>query len=184
MRADARANRVAILNAARLLYARNAEVPFSAIAQEAGVGIGTLYRHFPTPDELIVGLTRHISELVTEICHRRLPEIRDDPETGWTGYAQDIVGLRLGAIVPHLEHDWDLESLPPEVDQIRAETTDAFMSVVKAAQEAGLVRVDLAPLQVHLGLGVISRPLPASTLDLVPDLDDWLLEVYLRGLRP
>ena len=52
------------------------------------------------------------------------------------------------------------------------------------AKGAGLVRADVTPMQFQLGLAVATRPLPDVTSTFVPDIDQWLVEVYLRGLRP
>lgn len=184
MRADARANREAILESARRLYARDSDVPYSAIAAEAEVGIATLYRHFPTPEDLAAGLAAHLSEQIRVICDRRLLQMDSDPAAGWHGYARDIAGLRLGDLVPHLTLGRPLATIPPEVYTRREEILDSVTRVITAAQAAGLVRHDVRADQVHIGLGMLTRPMPAPVRELKPDLTDWLLEVYLRGLRP
>ncbi len=58
-RKDARTNRERILTAAREAFAASSSASLSAIARQAGVGIGTLYRHFPSREALIVELYRH-----------------------------------------------------------------------------------------------------------------------------
>jgi AcrR family transcriptional regulator len=58
-RKDARTNRERILTAARSAFAASSGASLSAIARQAGVGIGTLYRHFPSREALIVELYRH-----------------------------------------------------------------------------------------------------------------------------
>lgn len=184
MRADARANRHAILDAAHRLYSRDPDVAFTAIAAEAGVGIGTLYRHFPTPDDLLVGLVSRISEAIDEICTRALARIETDPEAGWVEYARELAALRLGVLIPHLVDGRELESLPAGAMESRAAVLASVTRVVRRAQAAGLVRPELEPQRVQLGIGVLSRPLPSTADQLVPALNDWLLDVYLRGLRP
>ena len=53
MRADAQRNRARILEAAEVVFAAEGiEVPVDVIAEKAGVGVGTLYRHFPTKEKL------------------------------------------------------------------------------------------------------------------------------------
>ena len=57
-RSDAIANRERVLAAAALaVKARGEKVPMAEIAHQAGVGVGTLYRHFPTRESLLAGLT-------------------------------------------------------------------------------------------------------------------------------
>ena len=58
-RKDARTNRERILTAAREAFAAESSASLTAIARQAGVGIGTLYRHFPSREALIVELYRH-----------------------------------------------------------------------------------------------------------------------------
>ena len=52
LRADARRNRQAILDAAKAVFERDEQVRFDDFAAHAGVGVGTLYRHFPTREAL------------------------------------------------------------------------------------------------------------------------------------
>ena len=53
LRADAQRNRTRILDAAEVVFAAEGiEVPVDTIAEKAGVGVGTLYRHFPTKEKL------------------------------------------------------------------------------------------------------------------------------------
>ena len=58
-------NRVAIIEAAHELFADNPLVPLSEVAKRAGVGAGTLYRHFPTRDDLILAAYQHDIERLT-----------------------------------------------------------------------------------------------------------------------
>ncbi|MER7751955.1 TetR family transcriptional regulator [Kitasatospora sp. NPDC097643] len=64
-RTDAERNRTLILEVARDALARSGEVTMKSIAQQAGVGQGTLYRHFPTREALVLAVYRHdVGELV------------------------------------------------------------------------------------------------------------------------
>ena len=58
-------NRTAIIEAAHELFAENPLVPLSEVAKRAGVGAGTLYRHFPTREDLILGAYQHDIERLT-----------------------------------------------------------------------------------------------------------------------
>ena len=58
-------NRVAIIEAAHELFAENPLVPLSEVAKRAGVGAGTLYRHFPTREDLILAAYQHDIERLT-----------------------------------------------------------------------------------------------------------------------
>ena len=58
-------NRVAIIEAAHELFAQNPLVPLSDVAKRAGVGAGTLYRHFPAREDLILAAYQHDIERLT-----------------------------------------------------------------------------------------------------------------------
>lgn len=185
MRADARANRSAIIAAARELYATHGpEVTFSAIAEHAGVGSGTLYRHFPTRNDLAIGVVEWLSETVEEVCARWLGPMTEDPEGSWTGFVGEMVQLRTAAFMPQLVQGIDAVDLLPQITARRDAAVTAIESVIDLAKGAGLVRADVAPMQFQLGLAVATRPLPDVTSTLLPDIEAWLVEVYLRGLRP
>ncbi|MGN6128282.1 MAG: TetR/AcrR family transcriptional regulator [Humibacter sp.] len=64
-RAAAARNRVAIIEAAHELFAGDPLVPLSEVAKRAGVGAGTLYRHFPTRDDLLLAAYQHDIERLT-----------------------------------------------------------------------------------------------------------------------
>ena len=66
-RADARRNERALLDAAAAVFvASGVEAPVRKIAAEAGVGVGTIYRHFPTRADLVVAVYRHQVEACAE----------------------------------------------------------------------------------------------------------------------
>lgn len=185
MRADARANRQALVDAAHRLYSsRGAPVPLSAVAQDAGVGIATLYRHFPTQQDLVLGLLQHVRDQILGICERWLPVMESDPRQGWSDFCWELARLQLGALLPQLMQGQDPQNLPPELIEIRVETLAAVDQVVTGARTAGLVRADVTTEHFHIGLGVLTRPLPPVVSITFPELSDWLIEVYLRGLRP
>jgi AcrR family transcriptional regulator len=79
MRADARDNRERVLRAARAAFSEEGpHASLNKVAQRAGVGAGTLYRHFPTLDALLVAI---IGADVEALCHRGR-ELLDHPSPG------------------------------------------------------------------------------------------------------
>src|SRR5918999_1043910 len=79
-RADAIRNREKLLTAATELFAaRGTDVSLDAVAKAAGVGIGTLYRHFPTRDALVEAAYRaeveHLHEAASELLGEHPPDI-------------------------------------------------------------------------------------------------------------
>ena len=72
MRADARRNYARLVDAARTAFTENGvDAPLDDIARRAGVGAGTLYRHFPTRDSLVElsGVLKTIAVGLTKICN-------------------------------------------------------------------------------------------------------------------
>ena len=78
LRADARRNRERILEAGRQAFAEcGRDVQMDEVARLAGVGVGTLYRHFPTKEDLVLALVRESVEGCLESARQALT--RDDP---------------------------------------------------------------------------------------------------------
>src|ERR1700724_2478597 len=76
-RADAQRNRERLLTTALKLFTSSKEdVTLSAVAERAGVGIGTLYRHFPTRDALVEAVYRHEVERLSNAAPALLKEMR------------------------------------------------------------------------------------------------------------
>src|SRR5438477_7756346 len=78
LRADARANRVRVIEAARAVFReRGLEAEMREIAERAGVGFGTVYRNFPTKDELIAAVAAEMIERMRAAIQAAAAE--DDP---------------------------------------------------------------------------------------------------------
>lgn len=70
LRADARRNREGLLTAALAAFNRDgAEVPLEVVARDAGVGIGTLYRHFPSREALLAAVYQRENERLCQRAH-------------------------------------------------------------------------------------------------------------------
>src|SRR3954451_12176461 len=77
-RSDARRNRERIVKSARRCMGRlGLDAQMEEIARDAGVGVGTVYRHFPTKDDLIDALARERFERLRDLAHEALAD--DDP---------------------------------------------------------------------------------------------------------
>ena len=87
MRADARRNRDKLVAAALALFtAKGTDVALEAVAQQAGVGVGTLYRHFPTREALIEAVYLNELDRLHEGAAElrpRIPPMRRS-SAGWT----------------------------------------------------------------------------------------------------
>jgi AcrR family transcriptional regulator len=87
MRADAVRNQEALLKAAAAVFVTSGvDAPIREIAAEAGVGIGTIYRHFPSRADLIVAVYRH----QVEACAEAGPRLLEESSTPHTALARWI----------------------------------------------------------------------------------------------
>ena len=142
LRADARRNRDALLVAAAAQFAeRGVEAPLEDIARSAGVGIGTLYRHFPTRDALIAdGYRREVDLLCGGVDELLATRPADEALAEWmrrfVGYVATKRGLAV-ALKSMVNDNSDLLFA-----QSRAHINDSMARLVHAAVEAGLVRAD------------------------------------------
>src|SRR4051795_12976164 len=84
-RADARRNRERVIHAARRCMARQGlDAGMEEIARRAGVGVGTVYRHFPTKEALIEGLAAARFQRLAELAHEALAV--EDPGEAFAGF--------------------------------------------------------------------------------------------------
>jgi AcrR family transcriptional regulator len=92
-RSDAVRNRAKLVAAARDLFARNGvDVPVEEITQQAGVGMGTLYRHFPAKDELIDAVLQDAFTEILELAERAATE--EDAWVGLKSFFESALELR------------------------------------------------------------------------------------------
>ena len=142
MRADAQRNRTRILEAAELVFAAEGiEVPVDTIAEKAGVGVGTLYRHFPTKEKLCEAiLLERLAELTEDA---RAEGDASDPGAAFFGFLdhmaeqasakRDLIAAVMGA---GIEFE---EVAGPVKDDLR----EAVGVLLQRAQAAGAVRADV-----------------------------------------
>ncbi|WNI21943.1 helix-turn-helix domain-containing protein [Streptomyces sp. ITFR-16] len=148
LRADARHNRDRILEAAREAYAaQGIDVPVTAIARRAGVGVATLYRRFPTRAALI---TEAFAEQFAQ-CGAVLDEALDDPDP-WRGFCTLIEKVCAMQAADRGFTAAFLARFPDavDIDGERARAEEGIARLVRRAQEAGQLRADFHPGDVTL----------------------------------
>lgn len=158
MRADARRNRVALLAAAREVFAEEgADGPLEEIAARAGVGVGTLYRHFPDRGALLLALVEERwDQLLAEA--ERLRTSDEPPELAldvWLrGMVREQVQIR-GLVNRILECTARGCASDPLAQQCTM-TKDAMTVLLARGQEAGTIRADVTGAELFdLMAGVI-----------------------------
>ena len=154
MRADARRNRERLLDAAiELILEVGGEPARDAIANRAGVGIGTLYRHFPDQQALLHAVAIHVLDRSIEDGENVLADSADGGEAlrRYMHLAiDDGVGV-LNLIYPLLDHaHW------PEQ---RARAGSLLLTIVDRAQRDGLMRRDVTAKDVGFAIIRACRPL-------------------------
>ncbi|WP_103062535.1 TetR/AcrR family transcriptional regulator [Actinomyces qiguomingii] len=185
MRVDAVANREAIVEAARNLFADvGVDVPVRRIAAQAGVGMGTLYRHFPDRMSLVIGVADKVYEHLDASAGRCEQAWEHDSESAWEGFVRELAALRLGRLLMQVGADSELFAVGGPGPALRERALERIAQVLEKARAAGLVRQDVDPVRFQVGVVEVSRPLGEVVDEMAPGWQDWLVDVYLRGLRP
>jgi len=176
MRADARRNYEKVLAAAREAFAEGGEsTSLEEIARRAGVGIGTLYRHFPTRQTLLEVL--YLDE-VEEMSRSAAQLDGGDPWealNSWFERFMDYLATKR-ALAHELLNYIELDA--PLFQTCRASLYAAGEPLLKRAQEAGAVRPDVTfpeVMQMVMGIGKIPTNDRAQI--------DHILRIALDGLR-
>ncbi|GAA3584788.1 TetR/AcrR family transcriptional regulator [Nonomuraea rosea] len=174
-RADAAGNRERIIEAARAVIANADEVKLNAIAKQAGVGQGTLYRHFPTREALLAEVYREDVDQLVAAAPALLAE--HEPLTALARWFDRVVEYAqvkrevFAAVEAGVWQDLSAHSLGP----IGA----ALTALLDAGKAEGAIRSDVDARDVILLIGYLTRL----------EQDEWdararhLLHIVLDGLR-
>jgi AcrR family transcriptional regulator len=175
-RADARRNYEKVLAAAREAFAEGGEsTSLEGIARRAGVGIGTLYRHFPNRQALLEAL--YVGE-VEEVCRSAEQFANAEPWAALEGWFERLIAY-IGtkqALAHELLNYLDKDAALFQV--CRTSLWEAGEPLLKRAQEAGVVRPDVSIAEViQMVVGIAKIP----TSD--PQQTEHMVRIALDGLR-
>lgn len=163
MRSDAYANVTRIVEAARRVFADGDDSgsgSLNHIAKAAGVGIATLYRHFPNRRALAHAVYDRIFTVEVE------PLITEFARTGTHRDALLDVAERLcDIIVREKSLVASLSNLTEETTALLARSTEAIAPILRQAQQAGNIRSDIGPPDIPHLLAMIAASLSVPTLD-------------------
>ena len=181
LRADARRNRERILESARAVFAEcGAEAQMDDVAARAGVGVGTVYRHFPTKDALMEELIRQKFRLFAERAREAL-DSDEEPFEALVGLlrrnaetAADDAATQL-AIAGAGEQSWNRTQ--PERDELLARTDE----LITRARRAGTIRSDIEATDIAMLMCGV-----CSAMGVTVEGFDWErhLDLVVDMLRP
>ena len=178
LRADARRNRERIVSAGRELFAREGpEAQIDEIAAHAGVGIGTVYRHFPTKEALLTEMVRVRFQEFADIATlaEETVDPRDALETVMRRSGEAVegdVGFQL-AMMGANELEWE------GIEDQKAVLAAIVARIIERAVSAGVVREDFTVDDFGMMMCGLT-----STMYYKPGSADWRrhLAIILNGV--
>lgn len=150
LRADARRNRARVLDVALETFATEGmSVALGEIARRAGVGAGTVYRHFPSKERLFEEVLAHRAHELVRLG-RALAEDGEDPGTRFFAFFDEVVAQATvnRALCDGFRALSGRETKLP--DELFAEYLSVLDGLLTAAQAAGAVREDVDTMDVHV----------------------------------
>jgi AcrR family transcriptional regulator len=179
LRADAQRNRASILDAAEAAFAAEGiEVPVDVIAEKAGVGVGTLYRHFPTKETLCEAIV--LNRVASLAAEARALADAENPAESFFGFMEHFVSegcakrdLMVAVSGAGIEFE---KAVGPTKEELRA----AIEVLLSRAQAAGAVRPDVTAAVVMALAGATCQ----ASSHLGPTPSSEMLGVIFDGLRP
>jgi AcrR family transcriptional regulator len=143
-RADARANRARLVEAARAVFSeRGLAAEMKEIAERAGVGVGTIYRNFPSKEDLILAIMR--DALAGAIAEARLAESMDDPVDGLRALLASAFAMieRYGWLVEAMLGGQFLLNPQMRAELERHKYLNRFERLIQNGVDQGRLRPDL-----------------------------------------
>jgi AcrR family transcriptional regulator len=176
-RRDAVANRDRILQAARDILTTDGAASLNEIARQAGVGAGTLYRHFPTREALILAVyqrdVQRLCDAVEVMLARHAPL---DAFRAWFDRLATYVRLKHG--LGEALHTAEAQRI---INDTTAPVTAAVATLLAACEADGSIRPDLDPADVLLVMGFMWRVGPGSAGVAQAAR---IRELVIEGMRP
>jgi AcrR family transcriptional regulator len=179
VRADARRNYERIVATAReVFFADGVEAPLDDIVKRAGVGAGTLYRHFPTREVLIEAVYRQEIEELASLAYEIIKVV--SPEDAIREWFRELIRF-------HIERSGLTAALKAAIDEesetfgyCKGKLRDAAWALLEPAQAVGAVRADLEAVDLMR----LSHGIGASAKFADEAGRERMLSVVLDGLKP
>src|SRR6266478_2156444 len=172
LRADARRNRERILQSARAAFAESgADAQIDDVARHAGVGVGTVYRHFPTKQALLTELVRQTFRLFTEWAREAL-EAGGEPFALIEGLLRRIAETAAGDAGVQYALASTAGQAPAEAPAEQDELIAVIAELTGRARRAGTIRPDIEAIDIAMLIcGVVSAMGPRPGFDWRRHLD-------------
>jgi AcrR family transcriptional regulator len=179
LRADAARNRDRLIATARAVFAeRGLDAPLDEIAKRAGVGSGTLYRHFPTRDDLITAV--FLEQTAENLAALERAQQHEDPWEAFADYVRQT--CRAQAADRGMADLLAIGHRSRELRALRTHAYNGFIALIDRAKASGTLRADFSPEDLVLLLmataGIISR-----TGATAPAATDRFVALALDGFR-
>jgi AcrR family transcriptional regulator len=180
LRRDAQANHDRIVASARAAFAEDGiDVSVEKIARRASVGMGTLYRHFATKEDLVDAVMEDAFEEFVRAAERALAE--EDAWAGFRGFLEHVFALNaenrgLKDMIASRAHG------QARAEAMRRRMRPLVRRLIERAQEQGALRPDFAPEDMPLVFSTGGRVIDL-TADVAPELWRRFLGLMLDGLR-
>jgi AcrR family transcriptional regulator len=177
-RADARRNMDALLEAAKVVFAESGvDAPAKLIADRAGVGVGTVYRHFPQRSDLVVA----VFQRAVDICADAGPLLaaEHDPLTAlgrWIETFTGFVATKRGLAAALHSGDPAFNALP---DYFLGRLGPTLQTLLDTAADAGTIRDDISAKDMLHAIARLSTP----SGDDDPDYGRRMVGLLVDGLR-
>jgi AcrR family transcriptional regulator len=176
-RSDARRNVVALVEAARTVFAGSGvDAPAKEITDRAGVGVGTLYRHFPRRSDLIVAVLQHeIDECVEAAQQLGTTLSPREALLGWIERFTDFVGTKRGLASVLHSGDPAYDDLP---EHLLDRLEPALQALLARAADGGYARDDVTAREVLTTVALLCQPVPGEQ----PSFNQRMTRVFVEGL--
>jgi AcrR family transcriptional regulator len=177
-RSDAKRNVLALVESAKTVFASSGvDAPAKEITDLAGVGVGTLYRHFPRRSDLIVAVLQHeIDECVEAAEELKITLGPWDALMDWIERFTDFVGTKRGLASALHSGDPAYDNLPQRLlDRLEP----ALQMLLDRAIGGGYDRDDATAREVLMTIALICQPVRGEQ----PNFNQRMTRVFMQGLR-
>ncbi|MEH0550734.1 MULTISPECIES: TetR/AcrR family transcriptional regulator [Streptomyces] len=180
LRSDAERNRERIIAAARTVFARDGlSASMASVAREAGVGIATMFRRFPTKEELVDAVFSDRMGAYADVVTGALED--PDPWNGFVGYIESACAMQAAdnGFADVLTMTFPTAKV---LEQRRNEAYEAMLRLIDRAKATGRLREDFDPsdlVLIHMAnAGVVN-----ATGDAAPDAWRRVVALFIQSLE-